>query len=152
LTEIFKVARYVSFQSNRFDSTTVKPHFINPETGFGEDVVVWIKEHVQHPDIVLDSPIQEDYGWGIWANVHAAPYWIAVSLIRDDETDQPEWYMTIVYERGCHPLRRIPPARTEDLMLLSHAIDAALHADSAITEIGWWQNGFYDGEPDDHPE
>lgn len=147
------MGHYVSFRTNRFDSTTVKPHFINPETGFGEDVITWLRQNVQHPDIVLESPIQEDYGWGIWANVRGTPYWIAASLVdKGDETHLPEWGVTVVYERGCNPFRRVPPSRHEDLLLLSQTIDHVLHADPAITEIQWWREGFEQGQPTAHPE
>jgi hypothetical protein len=147
------MANYVSFKSNRFDGKTVKPHFINPDTGFGEDVIDWVIRNVQHPAITLDKPIQEDYGWGVWASVNSAPYWIAVSI--NEETigsDVAEWYMTIVYERGCNPFRRAPPSRNDDLLILCHAMDHALHGDTAITDIRWWQTSFGEGQPTGHPE
>lgn len=147
------MAGYVSFRTNRFDSKMVKPHFINPNTGFGEDVITWVIQNVQHPAITLDSPIQEDYGWGVWASVNGAPYWIAVSIVEETiGNDLAEWYMTLAYERGCNLLRRVPPSRSEDLLILSRAIDSALHGDASITDIQWWQTGFDQGEPTDHPE
>ena len=147
------MARYVSFRTNRFNSKIVKPHFINPETGFGEDVVEWLIQEIHHPAITLDSPIQEDYGWGVWASVNGAPYWIAASLTEDaTEESAVEWSITIVYERGCNRLRRVPPARSEDLLILSRAIDSALYAEPAISNIQWWRQDFQDGQPSTHPD
>jgi hypothetical protein len=147
------MARYVSFKTTRFDNTTVKPHFINPTTGFGEDAVVWLLQNIQHPAVTLDQPIQEDYGWGVWSNVNDAPYWIAVSI--NEETigkDVAEWFMIISYERGCNPFRRVRPALGDDLLLICQQIDAALYNDSTISDIQWWESGFYVGESTAHPE
>lgn len=147
------MARHVSFKSTRFDNVTMKPHFINPTTGFGEDVIAWLIENVRHPSITLDAAIQEDYGWGVWANVNGAPYWMAVSI--DEETiggETAEWQMTITYERGCNPFRRVPPSRPEDLMLLCRVVDTVLHSKPTVNDIQWWQQDFEAGTPMPHPE
>ena len=144
--------RHASFTTNLFESKVARPHFINPDTGFGEDVITWLIGHIRHPAIILDQPIQEDFGWVVWARVNGAPYLLAVSI--NGETigsEEAEWFVTVAYERGCFPFRRVPPARTDDLLILCDAIDAVLHGDPAIRDIQWWVADIGAGQPTAHP-
>jgi hypothetical protein len=145
--------RFVSFKSSRFDSKTVKPHFINPDTGFGEDVVRWLIENVRHPAVVLDQPVQEDYGWGMWASANRAVYWISVAIDADSiGHDEAQWLMSIEAVRGCNPFRRLPPTHVADLLILCHALDTTLQSDPTVSNIRWWQEGFEVGQPSAHPQ
>lgn len=143
----------ISFRTSRFDSTTPKPDFINPTTGFGEDLMIWLVQTIQHSAILLDTPIQEDYGWGVWAKVSDELYWIAVSI--NEETigsEVAEWLMTIAYEPGCNLFRRIfHQPRREDFIVLCRAVDAALQSDPAVLNIQWWEHDFDQGQPSAHP-
>ena len=59
----------ITIETDLFEHRQVRPHFINP-CCFGEDFAMWLKQELlRFPEtgVELSAPIQEDYGWGLWA-------------------------------------------------------------------------------------
>ena len=60
----------ITVETDLFEHREAKPHFINP-CCFGEDFAGWLKRELSHfPEmgVEVSEPIQEDYGWGLWAS------------------------------------------------------------------------------------
>jgi hypothetical protein len=107
----------VEGQTKRFNYTEVKPHFINP-CCFGEDFAEWLAAELaplKPAGYEISVPIQEDYGWGLWASKEKATIWIAISAVQGDRAGEKpahppltgEWMLTVVEEFGLNPLRRL---------------------------------------------
>ena len=145
------IMRSVTFESDRFETATPRPDAINP-TCFGADVAAWLRDRLPtelHPD----TPIQEDYGWGLWTRIGEDPYWIAIGLMEEDD-DGPSrtWLMTAAYDPGLNLWRRlVRRPRHEDLDRVCRAVDGALHGDAAITAIQWWDDQPFMGRGKAHP-
>jgi len=144
--------RHVSFRSALFENKEPKPHFINPIC-FGEDLAAWLIEKIRPTISELSEPIQEDYGWGFWATISGAPYWVAIAINEESIGQEvAEWYVSVAHEAGCNPIRRwTTRPKLEALLALCHAIDTALYSELEIAEIRWWTDDFDSGEPSQHP-
>lgn len=146
--------RHVSFRSARFEYKEPKPYFINPNC-FGEDVAGWLVTELRRVGFTVDEPIQEDYGWGFWTKINLYPFWTAISLIESENEvapETPEWYLSVVYETGCNPLRRFRQRpQSQDILTLCQTIDNILHSDPSIMAIQWWPQSFYTGTASPHP-
>lgn len=58
-----EVRTFVTFRSNRFDTSESKPHYINP-CCFGDDVAEWLVQRLKEVGVPIDEQIgQEDFGW-----------------------------------------------------------------------------------------
>ena len=156
--------RAVTFRTSRFESRVPKPHFINPNC-FGEDLAAWLRPGLQAAGIEPGEPIQEDYGWGVWADMGGDPYWLAMSSIDEDAggedgvgvetksaTQAAEWAIIIAYEPGFSLWKRFTHrARPEELARLCSAIDAKLRTEPEILEIAWWDDDPFRGTSREHP-
>jgi hypothetical protein len=72
-----------TIETDIFEHRQVKPHFINP-CCFGEDFATWLKERLADltcEGFEFSEPIQEDYGWGLWAKHGKDSFWIALSYV-----------------------------------------------------------------------
>ncbi len=149
------MSRCVTFTSRRFESRTPGSHFINPGN-FGEDLTLWLRARLPERFSPGD-PIQEDYGWGVWARSGKDPYWVAVGKMDDDETDAaadaaPVWLVVVAYEPGFNLLRRLTHRpRREDLDALCAAIDEALQDEAQVTDVRWWEEQPFSGSGSLHP-
>jgi hypothetical protein len=144
--------RSVTFESDRFERTTPPPDAINP-TCFGGDVAAWLRSRLP-ADLSPDAPIQEDYGWGLWTRIGEDPYWIAIGLMDESDDQEPArtWLATAAHDPGLNLWRRlVHRPRREDLDRLCRAIDDALHGDSGITAITWWDDQPLAGQGKPHP-
>ena len=68
----------ITIETDMFEHREVKPHFINP-CCFGEDFAAWMKRELSplvDDGFTFSEPIQEDYGWGLWAWHGKDPFWI----------------------------------------------------------------------------
>ena len=143
--------RCVTFQSERFETRTPAPHFINPDN-FGEDVAGWLRARLP-AGLEPGSPIQEDYGWGVWTSAGGDPYWIAIGLMEEEDgVDRHTWLITVACDPGLNIVKRLfhrPSAA--DLATVCHAVDAALHGDPGIREIRWWEDQPFAGAGAPHP-
>lgn len=100
----------MTVRTDRFDHREVKPHFINP-CCFGEDFARWLRQQLTaltDEGFELSEPIQEDYGWGLWASRGRDPFWIALSCCGDGPGEGPvEWVVSVAYDPGLNPLKRL---------------------------------------------
>src|SRR5215475_11247224 len=84
----------IRVETDVFEHREVKPHFINP-CCFGEDFATWLKQELSRfPElgVELSEPIQEDYGWGLWASRGKDQFWIALSYVGDGPQEPPpQW-------------------------------------------------------------
>lgn len=131
--------RWATFHATRFEHKTPAPHFINP-TCFGEDVAAWLRPHLETAGLQPGEPIQEDYGWGLWARSGGDPYWIAIGCFADDDSgDEAEWGIGVAYDPGFNLRKRLfHRPRDQDLLRVAVAVDAALKGDPAIRRVEWW--------------
>ena len=93
----------IMVETDLFEHREVKPHFINP-CCFGEDFAAWITRELSRLTdfgFELSEPIQEDYGWGIWASRDKDRFWIALSYVGDGPQETPaQWLISVSYSRG----------------------------------------------------
>src|SRR5690242_3645421 len=98
----------ITIETDRFEHRTVGEHFLNP-CCFGEDLAGWLKGRLAAaPDLGVEvgAPIQEDYGWGLWASQGPDRYWIAISYMGDGPQEEPaQWMVSADWTPGL--LRRI---------------------------------------------
>jgi hypothetical protein len=146
--------RSVTFRSDRFESRTPGPHFINPGN-FGEDLAVWLRGRLPER-LAPGEPIQEDYGWGVWVRSGEDPYWIAAGKMEEDEDAEPAplptWLITVAYDPGLNLLRRLMHRpRRADLDAVCAAIHDALRDEAGISEVQWWPEEPFRGPASSHP-
>lgn len=143
--------RCVTFRSERFETRTPAPHFINPDN-FGEDVAEWLRDRLPAA-LQPDPPIQEDYGWGLWTRAGGDAYWIAIGLMEEEEgVARDTWLITVACDPGLNLLKRLfhRPSPT-DLAGVCGAVDAALQGAPAVREIRWWHDQPFTGTGAPHP-
>jgi hypothetical protein len=124
----------ITFETELFNYTEVKPHFINPGC-FGEDAAAWLKQQVSPiADFTFSDLIQEDYGWGFWASHGKDAFWIAVGCVRDEQrTGTPEWNVSVNYDPGLNLAKRLFHRPDEGAFTaLRDRIWQALRSSSAI--------------------
>ena len=78
------------FETNRFNLSEVKPHFINP-CCFGEDLATWLRSKLLERDIEVMEPDQEDWGWYIEANYKGGRYFVGIGGNADEAGDNHNW-------------------------------------------------------------
>src|SRR5262245_32059019 len=104
------VVESITVETDLFEHREVKPHFINP-CCFGEDFASWLKQKLSRSvdrDMELSEPIQEDYGWGIWASHGKDRIWIAISYIEDGPQEAPpQWIISATYDSGFNLVKRL---------------------------------------------
>ena len=128
----------VTIETDLFEHRRVQPHFINP-CCFGEDFALWLKRELGRapelslgPGLEISDPVQEDYGWGLWARQDRDRYWIALSYAGDGPQEDPAQWTVSVDAAGLNPLGRLfhkPPA----LRPLRDAVRRVLTDAPAIT-------------------
>src|SRR3989442_7625177 len=93
----------ITVETDLFEHREVKPHFINP-CCFGEDFVAWLLTELAPltaAGFEFSPPIQEDYGWGLWANHGKDPFWVALSYVGEGPTEDPgQWVVSVTYDAG----------------------------------------------------
>jgi hypothetical protein len=84
----------ISIETDLFEHTEVKPDFIN-RCCFGEDFARWLKARLAAASefgLELSEPIQEDYGWGLWARAGRDRCWIAIAYMGEGAQNEPaQW-------------------------------------------------------------
>jgi hypothetical protein len=100
----------IFIETDLFEHREVKPHFINP-CCFGEDFAGWLKQELSRfPELRVDlsNPIQEDYGWGLWATHGKDRFWIAISYVGDGPQEAPpQWAVSVTYDPGLNLAKRL---------------------------------------------
>src|ERR1700748_2953093 len=100
----------IMIETDLFEHREVKPHVINP-CCFGEDFSAWLKRELRRfPQLSLDfsEPVQEDYGWGIWATRSDDRFWIALSYVGDGPQEAPvQWIASVTDDPGLSLAKRL---------------------------------------------
>jgi len=126
----------ITVETDLFEHQQVKPHFINP-CCFGEDFATWLKHELsQRSDFQceLSEPIQEDYGWGLWASRGKDRFWVALSYVGDGPQKAPaQWVISVTYDPGLNLAKRLlhKPDR-QSLEQLRERIRQVLESNEAI--------------------
>ena len=100
----------ITIETDLFEHRDVKPHFINP-CCFGEDFAVWLRGELS--PLVADGfsfsqPIQEDYGWGLWASQGRDAFWIALSYAGDGPQEEPaQWVVSVNHDTCLNLIKRL---------------------------------------------
>jgi len=129
----------ITIETDLFEHREVKPHFINA-CCFGEDFALWLKralEPLTTDGFAVSEPIQEDYGWGLWASHGKDPFWIALSFVGDDPQEEAaQWVVSVNYDPGLNLIKRLfhKPNRQAFSVLREH-IWRAIRSNDAIRQI-----------------
>ena len=96
-------------ETDLFEHREVKPHFIN-DCCFGEDFAAWLRQRLADlASFEFSEPIQEDYGWGLWATHGKDKVWLALSYIGDGPTKTPaQWVVSIAHHTGLNVFKKLP--------------------------------------------
>jgi hypothetical protein len=117
----------IMIETDLFEHREVKPHFINP-CCFGEDFAMWLKQELlRFTDLGFEysEPIQEDYGWGIWALRVKDRFWIALSYVGDGPQESPaQWVVSVASDPGLNLAKRL--FRKSDRQALGQLRDKVL--------------------------
>jgi len=92
----------ILFDTDRFNLSEAKEHFINPGC-FGEDFAAWLRSKLLERSIPTIEPDQEDWGWYIEARLGDAAYFIGVGGNSNESATQPnagEWRIMIEKHRS----------------------------------------------------
>ena len=99
----------IAVETDIFEHREVKSHFIN-RCCFGEDFAAWLKQELLRDaglGFEFSEPIQEDYGWGLWASRARDRSWIALSYVGDGPQDAPApWTISVSNDSGLNPVKR----------------------------------------------
>src|SRR5262250_2759193 len=123
----------VEVETALFDHRVVKPHFINP-CCFGEDFAAWLPAELAsfgNVGLSLSEPIQEDYGWGLWASREKERLWIALGYVGDGPQEEPaHWIISVSESPSLAKLFQKPDHKT--FALVRDAIRRALESKTEI--------------------
>ena len=95
-------------ETDLFEHREVKPHFIN-DCCFGEDFAAWLRQRLADlGGFEFSDPIQEDYGWGLWATHGKDKFWLALSYVGDGPTETPgQWVVSIAPHTGLNVFKKL---------------------------------------------
>ncbi|MFI4973556.1 MAG: hypothetical protein ACHP84_03340 [Caulobacterales bacterium] len=100
----------ITIETDLFEHRTVQPHFINP-CCFGEDFALWLRAELAPlaaDGFAFSEPIQEDYGWGLWASRERDRFWIALSYVGDGPQEPPaQWVVSVSHDAGLNLMNRL---------------------------------------------
>jgi hypothetical protein len=129
----------ITIETDMFEHREVKPHFINP-CCFGEDFATWLKRELSplaEEGFTFSDPIQEDYGWGLWAWHGKDPFWVAMSYVGVGLQEPPaQWVVSVGYDAGLNLVKRLfHKPDSQAFALLRNRVWQSLRSNSAITLI-----------------
>lgn len=90
------------FETNRFNLSEVKEHFINP-CCFGEDLATWLRGKLLERGIEVTEPGQEDWGWYVEAKNEGSWYFVGIGGNADESggvKNQGEWRIMVEKHRS----------------------------------------------------
>jgi hypothetical protein len=126
----------ITVETDMFEHREVKPHFINP-CCFGEDFAAWLRQQLSglsQSGFSFSDPIQEDYGWGLWASREKDRFWVAISYVGDGPQEEPaQWVISVNYDPGLNLIKRL--FHNADRQALEHLSENVLKAVTANTAI-----------------
>ena len=92
----------ILFETERFNVSEVKEHFINP-CCFGEDLAEWLRQELIKREITASVPGQEDWGWYLFVTRSTDRYFLGVGGYRKEGTIGPnvgQWRIMVVKKRS----------------------------------------------------
>ncbi|MBC7858847.1 MAG: hypothetical protein H7Z39_08720 [Burkholderiaceae bacterium] len=92
----------ILFDTERFNLSEVKAHFINP-CCFGEDLAIWLREKLLANGAAAIEPGQEDWGWHFEARLGDDAYFIGIGGAAEESPLHPnlgEWRIMIEKHRS----------------------------------------------------
>jgi hypothetical protein len=87
----------ILFETDRFNVSEVKEHFINP-CCFGEDLAGWLRQALTEKEITTWAPGQEDWGWYLFAERGSERYFLGVGGYRKEgalNENDAEWRIMV---------------------------------------------------------
>ena len=131
------VRRHVIFRSTAFNTTEVKPHFIN-DCCFGEDLARWLMEELRARGVATDiDPGQEDFGWFFTFTIGGTAHDCILGYRPGEGEADGDWMGTI--ERRAGLLASLFGARRRGIDARApEALHAVLSASPRITAIRWF--------------
>jgi len=94
----------VTFQSNAFNSTVVRPYFLNPLC-FGDDLAQHLVCELEKKRYSTDTPAQEDFGWYFKFSVSGKAHLFLVGRrpVEQDWLGSIERVPFLLFRRGVDP-------------------------------------------------
>jgi hypothetical protein len=119
-----------------FNSTEVKPHFINPRC-FGEDAASWLAEHLDGEQVSCGSPFQEDWGWSVPIEVDGRKFFINLGLT-EETSSVPVWlvwvesrsFLSKILRSSDSPAKRLLCERLSNILALAPEISDVRWSDA----------------------
>ncbi|WP_375764947.1 hypothetical protein NR798_24830 [Archangium gephyra] len=130
----------VTFRTERFNTTEVRPHFLNPGC-FGEDCAAWLAEALRAAGAgEVAGPWQEDWGWQLRVTTPRASALVSVGLIPEAA---PEWHIMVDERQPL--LARLLGGRPESMLpALVRAVDGALRSAADVHGVRWHLRSEFD--------
>lgn len=122
----------INFETDLFNSTESKPHFINDRC-FGEDLIAWLIANFSDHTFVLDEPFQEDWGWATLARRGKETFLIGAGIMDESIGTAPAEWIIIVEK-----MRRFMifgSKKFANLAVLSDSIEKTLQGEDRINDI-----------------
>jgi hypothetical protein len=132
-------ARHVLFRTKRFNLSTTKEHFINPDC-FGEDLAVWLKQKFIARGMDVSQLGQEDWGWYLKVKCNKESYFLAMNGIPietdKNQTDFGEWRIIVKKNRSIGQwLANKGKISADDRMVV--LIEETLRAEPDFADVHW---------------
>lgn len=88
------------FETDRFNLSEVKPHFVNP-CCFGEDLAEWLRGRLAEKGMEVSEPGQEDWGWYVGVTYKGESYFVGVGGNADESPagNRGEWRIMVERRR-----------------------------------------------------
>ncbi len=92
----------ILFESDRFNVSEVKEHFINP-CCFGQDLAEWLRQELIKRDITSSTAGQEDWGWYLLVQRGSERYFLGVGGYHKEgalSANHGEWRIMVEKRRS----------------------------------------------------
>lgn len=126
----------ILFESDRFNVSDVKEHFINP-CCFGEDLAEWLRQELIKKGLTASTPGQEDWGWYLLVEQDSRRYFVGVGGFQKEGAVDPnegEWRIMVETRRTIWERLRGRNKITSTDPILS-LIEGLLHEQSDVRNI-----------------
>jgi hypothetical protein len=136
-------ARDILFRTKRFNLSTAKGHFINPDC-FGEDLAAWLRDKLTERGIDVPHLGQEDWGWYLKVKLKKEFYFLGMNGIpietNENHKDFGEWRIIVKKNRSIGQwLGNRAKISADDMMLV--LIEEILRAESDFTDVHHEESG-----------
>lgn len=126
----------ILFETDRFNVSVVKEHFINP-CCFGEDLAEWLRQELAKKGVATSTPGQEDWGWYLFVEQRFSRYLVGVSGFHREgalAANDGEWRIMVETRRTIWEwLRGRNKITSSDPILV--LIERLLHEQSDVRNI-----------------